>query len=552
MNHLKNVLAHLSRAERKWAIAALMIFCISSLGRGAFAVYENSAFVPVQGGIYREGLVGQPIALNPILSPNQIDQDLSALLFEKLKKIADHIEVADDYKTYTIKLKEDLRWSNGQLLSSDDIIFTIRTIQDPETRSPLAKNWQGVIVERISALQTKLILPTPFVFFKDNIENLRIIPKHIFSAIPPANLRLSAYNLEPVGSGPYRFEKLEKRKDGFITEIRISRNPEYAGEKPFIENFTFSYFSSQEELLDAFRLRDIDGFGSLTPIAKDARLSNAVTERIPMPRYYALFFNTVNNALLDEPRLREALALAIDTEAMTKNIFGDQATPLQGPVFLNLIQTNVASAESAKQNSVFDPEKARNALAELGAQDIVLNLTVPNVEFLRPVIEEIRKAWQAVGVREVNSITLGPEELVSDVLKTRSYEILLFGNVFENPADLFPFWHSSQRFYPGLNLSLYQNATVDRLIEETRQGEETREQTLEYLQGINKIITQDRPAIFLFSLPYFYVHREKLGGFRQALFTTPADRFANVTDWYVITARVIETEKPLDNKIRGR
>ena len=550
MKYLKNLLANLSRIEQKWAVAALIVLCISSLGRGALAVYENSAFVPVQGGTYREGLVGQPIALNPILSPNQIDQDLSALLFEKLEKVFDHIEVAEDFKTYTLKLKEDLRWSNGQPFSSDDVIFTVRTIQDPETRSPLAKNWQGVIVERVSALQTKLILPTPFTFFEDNIENLRIIPKHIFSAIPPANLRLSAYNLEPVGNGAYQFEKLEKRKDGFITEIRLSRNPEYIGPEPFIEHFVFKFFGSQEELLDAFRLRDIDGFGSLTPIAKDVRISNAVTERIPMPRYYALFFNTVNNTLLDELKLREALTLALDTEVITKNIFGDQAAPLQGPVFLNLVQTNIANVSSAKQSSLFDPEKAEKILAELGTQDIVLNLTVPNVEFLRPVTEEIRKAWQAVGVKEVNIIALSPEELVGDVLKTRSYEILLFGNVFENPADLFPFWHSSQRFYPGLNLSLYQNTTVDRLIEEVRQG--TQEQTPENLQSINRIITEDRPAVFLFSLPYFYAHREKLGGFRQALFTTPADRFENVTDWYVITARVLETQEHIDNKIQKR
>jgi len=134
---------------------------------------------------------------------------------------------------------------------------------------------------------------------------------------------------------------------------------------------------------------------------------------------------------------------------------------------------------------------------------------------------------------------------VGDVLKTRSYEILLFGNVFENPADLFPFWHSSQRFYPGLNLSLYQNTTVDRLIEEVRQG--TQDQWIGNLEKIHRTIIEEQPATFLFSLPYFYVHRERLGGFRQTLFTTPADRFANITDWHVLTARVIQTEPIIDN-----
>ena len=93
------------------------------------------------------------------------------------------------------KLRGGLIWDDGRPLTSDDVLFTMRTIQNLETNSPIYKNWQGVLVERISELQIKFTLPAPYVFFENNLSRLPIIPKHIFGTIPISNLRLSSYNL---------------------------------------------------------------------------------------------------------------------------------------------------------------------------------------------------------------------------------------------------------------------------------------------------------------------------------------------------------------------
>jgi len=168
-------------------------FYINQFVRGrTHQVQENTIFVPVQGGAYREGVVGQPTAVNPIISNNPIDQDIGVLLYSRLNDLTASISVEDDGKVYVAKLKEGLVWDDGSLLTSDDVVFTMRTVQNPEVNSPIYKNWQGVLVERISELQIKFTLPAPYVFFENNIKRLPVIPKHIFNAIPISNLRLSS------------------------------------------------------------------------------------------------------------------------------------------------------------------------------------------------------------------------------------------------------------------------------------------------------------------------------------------------------------------------
>jgi ABC-type transport system substrate-binding protein len=117
--------------------------------------------------------------------------------------------------------------------------------------------------------------------------------------------------------------------------------------------------------------------------------------------------------------------------------------------------------------------------------------------------------------------------------------MLIFGNILENPKDVFPFWHSSQKIYPGLNLALYQNSKADGIIESVRQTTDEAKQE-DLLSQAQKIIANDVPAAFLFSLPYTYIHSNDLGGLTDGFLTNPANRFSNISDWYVATIKVIK------------
>ncbi len=512
---------------------AAFLFILSSVTRIAVALEENTEFVGVEGGSYFEGVVGQPTALNPLISTNPVDEDINKLIYSNLLDLLSDYEVSENGKVYALKLKTDLKWSDNGPLTSDDVIFTLKTIQDPETRSPLAPNWRGVIVERVSELQIKLTLPVLYSFFTRNVSELLIVPKHVFGGIPSSNLRLSKYNLEPISSGPYRFKNVSIRKDGFITEYELAINENYAGKKPFIKDFNFKFFGSEKDLLQAFALRKINGFGNLSPFDSEKYESqNVVVHKVPMPRYYAIFINQNVNPALKNKELRYALDIAIDKFALLE-VVRDLPQIIESPLFGR-------DGNPAESENNYNFEEAKKIFESTNVK-LELNLIVPQIDFLVRSAEFVKDAWLKAGADKVNIIALNPEDLSSNVIKSRNYETLLFGNALEVPSDLFPFWHSSGRFYPGLNLSLYENSKADTFFEKVRQTENENERE-SFAGEAARLIKEGGAAIFLYTLPYTYIHTKNLEGFslKDGFLSSPNDRFENVEDWSILRVRVFK------------
>lgn len=535
MYFMKTLLRALNAKELKALIAAFVLFCAASVARAALTVAERSVFVPVAGGSYQEGIVGQPVAVNPVISSNAVDQDISALVYSALYDLAANDSVEEGGRVFTVNLKEGLKWSDGTPLTSDDVVFTVHTVQDHTARSPLFKNWQGVTAERVSELQVRFSLPAPYAFFPENVKRLPIIPKHIFGSIPPANLSLSAYNLSPVGSGPYRFDTFNQRKDGFITEYRLVPNEHYSGEKPYIQEFSFFFFEDEEKLLSAFRLHKIDGFGTTTPSESLRVFSQAEIEHVPMFRYYAVFFNQNNNPVLKNDTIRRALVLATPREKIVREVFGGNAVAISGPVF---------SPVSGKNDfGTYDPDTAKFLIQKEKLGTITLNLTVPDIPFMEKTAGILKQSWEETGIGTVRIVTMDPKDVLNLAIKSNNYEMLLFGNILENKDDLYPFWHSSQRMYPGLNLAVYKNDRADTLMESIRQTMDPKA-IPDLLDSLNATIVKDYPADFLYSVPYVYIHYPVLKGFSvkgsNGAIASPSERFDNAANWFVTTARIIK------------
>ncbi|MAF80046.1 hypothetical protein CL629_03150 [bacterium] len=527
-----------SKREKVIFLAAIAIFIIGSITRATVAVDQSSDFIPVRGGTYREGEVGQPIAINPVTSSNPVDLDISAAIYSTLGDLLTNHDTDKDGQIHSVKIKEGLKWSNGTPLTSDDVIFTVRTIQNPDTKSPLFKNWEGVVVERISELQIRFTLQTSYAFFMENVEKLPIIPEHIFGKLPPANLKLSTYNLEPIGSGPYKFESFSKRKDGFIKEYRLKQNEHYHKNQPFLENVFFVFFETEKDLLQAFSLRQIDGFGSTNPkeeiVAQKRR--GTVTNIIPMSRYYAIFFNSNINPILKNETTRTALRDAIDKNQIIEKVFPENtARVTEGPI---IKAENESAPEKLSKDEIIKHIEKRKAVEERFS----LNLVIPDVDFLEETAKIIKENWESIGIDDVNLIELPSEDLLENVIKPNNYEMILFGNIVEISEDVFPFWHSSERFYPGLNLSLYKNSEADTLMERIRQGDNTKEKA-QHVKELEEALQEDVPAIFLYSLPYIHIHTEKLKGFEtKNIIASPSERFKNIANWHTKTARIVKDE----------
>lgn len=527
-----------SSTERRIFGAALIAFLISLIFLSTNFYYEKTIERPASGGHYTEGSVGQPIFINPLLAlTNEIDRDLVEIIYSNLIELTESQQLGSNNRFWTITLKPNLQWADGQPLTADDVVFTIAVIQNSADH-PSSAVWQGVTAEKINDNEVRLSLKTPYVFFSDHLQELKIAPKHIFGSIPPANLRLSRYNLEPVGSGAYQFAGLKIEKDGFITDYQLARNPAYHGPPPYLDKVNFKFYRRPEELIDVFNKKEIDGLGGL-----DQKLTNQLKVgrqiiSIALPRYYAIFFNPLTNKALKDKRVRTALDLATNKEQLAKQIFNNQTVLVNGP-----LPPNIEGYDRAVyQTAGFDLKAAVTLLDASGwtsGKDgvrIKLDIIVPQVAFLVETVNLIKEDWQKVGV-ELNPLIVNSSE-INEAIKTRGYQLLIFGNSLKKSPDVFSFWHSLEKSHPGRNLALYENKNVDRLLEAIRQdfNNHSRQQKLTELQ---RKIYEDRPAIFLFSPNYLYVLSRNLRGFSSYFITAPAERFNKIDQWHLKTNRVL-------------
>lgn len=276
---------------------------------------------------------------------------------------------------------------------------------------------------------------------------------------------------------------------------------------------------------------------------------------MPSAKYYAAFFNPYSNLALSDKTVRKALIGAVDRKKIVEQVWGGNAEIVRGP----LLPQMYGYAPEAYPQSEFSREAAASLLDRSGyalistttaegrdAQTrvkrgreapITLNFTmvVPNTPALNETARLIRDDWNNVGV-DVQIKTVDAAAL-DEIIQKRDYEIILFGDILGNSPDLFSFWHSSQRMYPGLNLALYQSSLADTLIEASRR--EVREDKLKKtMASLQSQIIEDAPALFLFSPPYVYVLRNDARGVSGEFIPVQSDRFRRVSEWYVRTVRV--------------
>ncbi|PIR98253.1 MAG: hypothetical protein COT89_00910 [Candidatus Colwellbacteria bacterium CG10_big_fil_rev_8_21_14_0_10_42_22] len=531
-NPLPKIVKVLSKRERFVFYLSAILLVASSITYGSYIIKTHAYVIPAHGGTYREGIVGQPAFINPILptgASTETDRTLSRLIFASLAEMAETIKHSDDGKTWNVRLKEGIFWHDGEKVTADDVVYTIDIIHNPEIRSWLQGSFNGVTATRVSELEVQFDLQNGYAFFEeDHLSSLRPIPKHIFVDIPVINFTRSSFGLAPIGSGPYKAVSHEKDSRGFIESFTLKVNKEYFKGAPYIDRLVFKFYKKDSELISGYNLGKIDGFGLSTvePLSERPIIIRHQVHPITSSRYYAIFINQnlAPNAL-SERSVRGALSTSIDRENIIKDILDGRGEPFFGP-----------TKQSPKPTTNFSTESL---------EGLNLKIIVPDEAFLVSTAEEVKKDWELLGVK-VELITRSIRDIQEDVLRNTDYEMILFGNIIKESNDLFAFWHSSKKFFPDQNLALYDNDEVDNLLETYRKtfSIETRNRVL---KEISNEIASDIPAIFLYSPDYVYVSTPTLGGFdNERRINTIDDRFSNITDWFVKSKRSLR--KPIVNE----
>ena len=511
----------------------------------------NQAFVvstPVPGGTVVEGVVGIPRFVNPVLAVTRADQDMSALLFSGLMKIntegilipdlAESITRSDDGKIYNIIMRRDNLFHDGTPLTARDVAFTIGLIQNPDLKSPVRGNWAGVTVEEISEYELNIVLDEAYTPFIENF-TVGIIPRHIWSELPLEQIPFSQRNTEPIGSGPFSLKKVVRNDAGLIENYELER----AESDVKLETLTIRFYQNEDDLTQAYtegkltsttNLRAAD-IGSMVDTTK----FNIIGK--PLPRVFALFFNQNKSVALRDAAVREALDIAIDRNSLVDKVLSGYGVATDTP----LPPTNTDSQLPARDIDVVAEtsriltragwQKNQNGLWEkrIDGNAVTLAFTVrtAHTDLLADTAGSVIEAWRAIGI-QVDIEKYEQSDLLQAVIRPRDFEILLFGLDMNRTVDLYPFWHSSQREDPGLNIAQYANIEVDNLLADARTATSSNDRDAKAVTAMN-IIKNERPALFLFvpSLPYV-VHKDVSTAPMEGL-SKPHERFMNIESWFV-------------------
>ncbi|PJA64820.1 MAG: preprotein translocase subunit SecG [Candidatus Portnoybacteria bacterium CG_4_9_14_3_um_filter_40_10] len=192
----------LTKKEKITFFVFLLLFAASFFSLLLSLYFKNTEIQPSPGGVFVEGVIGQPRFINPVYSMvSDVDQDLVELIFSGLLKydenlkivpdLAKNYEIKDGGKVYEVCLKDNLFWSDGKPLTVNDVIFTIKTIQNSDYKSPQIANWIGVEIEKISEQGIRFSLKNPYDSFLENLTQ-KIIPEHVWEDVGSQNFPLKS------------------------------------------------------------------------------------------------------------------------------------------------------------------------------------------------------------------------------------------------------------------------------------------------------------------------------------------------------------------------
>jgi peptide/nickel transport system substrate-binding protein len=503
--------------------------------------------VPENGGSLTEGEVGNPRFVNPLLAISDSDNDLTALTYAGLMGVngsgalvpvlASGYTVSPDGKTYTFTIRPSAKFSDGTPVTANDVVFTVQKAQDPSLESPEFADWSGVTVTAISTNTVQFVLDKPYAPFLANT-TLGILPEHVWQSVSDEQFPFSNLTVEPVGAGPFTVSNVSRDSTGLIESYTLVANPDYVLGRPYLDSIRFVFYSEQQDLQTALDNGTVgSAYGVSAPGASTA----------PYSRVFGIFFNAASNPLYARPEVRKALSLAIDRDTIVNNVLGGYASPIFGPVppGSGINETPVPDYSDPTAAAAHVLEAAGwtydginrqwvNASAKLTMSDLTIKTS--NVPELKAVASAVKADWQNLGI-ETDIELYEPGDLNQNVIRPRKYDALLFGEVIGQSEDLYAFWDSTQETDPGLNIADYANKTVDALLEDAREtsSASTRESDL---QSIESDISADYPAAFIYAPDFVYAVPKDLHGIELPQISIPADRFADVQDWYIRTQSV--------------
>jgi len=526
------------------------------------AINYTTVLRPGRGGTYVEGIVGSPHHLNPLLSGyNDADCDICALVFSGLTRLDGHGEaqpdlarrwdIAPDGLSYTFYLRSNAHWHDGTPLTADDVIFTIRLLQDPDFPGPPdlgSAVWQTVTVERIDRRTVRFTLPEPYAPFLD-YTTVGILPVHLLGGIRAADLPSAEFNLSPVGSGPFQLEEIEVEA-GAITAILLKQFPHYYGGRPYLDRVQFRFYPSSQNVLNAYEAGEIEGIAEITaadlPRARALPSLNLFSAQIP--EYGIVFLNLGRSDLpfFQEQEVRQALLYALDRQQIIDAVLEGQALVAHSPLIPGTwaYKDDIPHYEHDPDtaNALLDEAEWRPALdsdiRRQGRQRLAFTLLTSSEPERIGVAQMLAEQWATIGVTVTVETASAME--VHEALEHRDFEAILVHLALPGDPDPYPFWHETQ-VENGQNYAGFVHRRASEVIEQARVIV-NRERRRELYYEFQEIFAQEVPALLLYVPVYTYGVDERINDVQIGPLMHRSDRFHTISDWWIVHRRVFVSE----------
>lgn len=615
---LEQVMNASSIMSKKEQIILRLSLLVLLIGLGWFGfVFAGTYRVDTAavGGRYVEAVVGRPVRANPLYAPlNDTDMDIVRLVYSGLMRIdtkqrlvpdlAASYEVNEDKTQYTFKLREDVFWhpeatdSEPQRLTAEDIVFTFETIQTEAVASPLYLTFQGVLVEALDEKTVRFTLAEPFTPFLSTL-TVGILPEHIWGNLTPEQILATQRNLQPVGTGPFKFKRLTKDSTGNIDRFELERFDKYYRQPPFIEEFVFRFFNDYEGdtgAIQALRQQFVNALHFVPTDLKDqVQRKHIQLHTLQLPEYTAVFYNQERQPALADPVVREALALAVDKERILRETLDGEGQIIYSPVlpgfpgYLPEIEKTPFSIDQANElldekwpritAAEYRAERKQQLLDDYFAQNLATStegMSTSTSQVPSEVDEQIEAQLDQElneaqtfyrknkdgNLLEIKLVTTDTNQYKSAAQRIAGFwqEIGVVTQLSFIPQEEFSKNALRGRLYDALlygviigsdpdqyafwhssqtsfpGLNLSQY--VNRSVDEllVKAREATDEAVVaEAYEEFQQILLEQRPALFLYMPTYTYATTGEISGLELSRIFSPSDRFAGVIYWYLRT-----------------
>lgn len=556
-HYVQALMERFSLTERLLFIFLATVCVVTSI---MLASSVNSAFlveIPASGGSMSEGVIGLPRFINPLLATSETDKDLTSLVYSGLLKatpdgrlindLSEYYTISPDGRMYTFVLKKDIYFHDGTPVTAEDVKFTVEKAQDPFLKSARRASWDGVEVQVNGEKEISFVLKQPYAPFLENA-TMGILPKHVWSSASAEQFPFSSFNVEPIGSGPYMVTAIKRNSGGLPVRYHLTSFRRYTLGEAYIKEIVMKFYSNETELIEAYRQGAVDAINGISPAATENVLGKkgATAKTSILPRVFGIFFNQNQQTLFVNKEIRKALNVGLNKERIVGEVLKGYGSAIDSPIppeYIREASEKIATTTDRTTAAQAILEKDGWKIGESGfmekkGQILQFSLSTSDVAELKQTAEIIKEEWANIGV-SVDIKIFESGDLNQNIIRPRKYDALLFGEIVGRDLDLFPFWHSSQRNDPGLNIALYANITADKLLDEARTVLDPVERVEKY-QKFEAEIKKDIPAVFVYSPDFIYIVSDKIKNIDLGKITVPSERFLDVHNWYVRTEKVWE------------